>query len=89
LKLEPGQWAFWPIDKPMHGCRVFTGSFNRRVAVGELTKHQQMAYWRHSGQRGLYHSFKQASGKWIDVRLIGDVDAALDYESDHEEHKYE
>ena len=78
MKLQSGQWVFWYLDEPLSGGKsVFEGPFTARRKVGELTHMQVLAYWRHSRTRGLYYGFKTKSGNWMDVRLIGDVEAAF------------
>jgi hypothetical protein len=75
--ITEGRWAYYPIDAPMPAILiVYEGAWERRRAVGTITRYQAMAYRRHWGNGGVYYNVKR-HGRWIDIHIVGDVEAAF------------
>lgn len=76
MKLIKGQWAYYPIDDPMPDkLNIFEGCWKKRRKVGEINRYQAMAYRRHWDNGGVYYGVQDGNYRWIDIRLVGDVDA--------------
>jgi hypothetical protein len=78
-KLTKGQWAYYELDRAMPDkLDVYEGNWANRHKVDEITKYQAMAYRRHWHNTGLWFSVRRANDKWLDIRLVGDIDAYYD-----------
>lgn len=76
-KLGDGTWVYWNLDQPLpQTFKLFTGAWENRRVVGELTKMQVLGYCRwHPEQSGVFYSVQDGNDKWKDIRMRGDIDA--------------
>jgi hypothetical protein len=71
-----GRWAYYAIDAPMPAVlTIYEGSWERRRAVGTITRYQAMAYSRHWDNGGVYYIVEDGNRRRIGVYIVGDVDA--------------
>ncbi len=74
--ITAGRWTYWLIDHPMpKTLTVYEGAWDRRKAVGEISRYQAMAYWRHWDNGGVYYTVPAPNRRTIDIYVCGDVDA--------------
>ena len=74
--ITAGRWAYYPIDAPMPAVlTVYEGPWERRRAVGTITRYQAMAYRRWWDNAGVYFSVKVPNHRTQDIYVVGDVDA--------------
>lgn len=73
--LNEKEWIYRPIDQQWREkTPVFTGTWEHRKRVGTVTRMQALALSRWHGVRGVYHSVRDGNGRWMDIRIAGDIE---------------
>lgn len=76
--LKGGQWFEYPIDTGIpNRVTIREGSCHNYRVVATVTKMQALALARHHGHPGVYWAKRDGNGRWVDVRVVGDVEAWL------------
>lgn len=76
MTLEPGQWFMYPIDSGIpKKVKVYSGSVHRSTLVTTISKYQALALRRWHSDPCIYYSYKGSNDRWIDVRVVGDIEA--------------
>lgn len=66
----------YSIDQPIPSrVNVYTGDVFHREKVATINRMQALALKRWHGYPGIYHSYRDGSGNYRDVRVVGDIDA--------------
>lgn len=69
-----GKWAYYPIDLPMPSTlKLFEGGWGKHRQVGTITRYQAMALAKHWG--GKHYECVLTHGRYVDIYVIGDIDA--------------
>jgi hypothetical protein len=72
--LNDGQWFEYPLDSGIPKRVVIReGERKHSKTVTTITKMQALSLARWHGHQGIYWSVKDGNGRWIDVRVVGDV----------------
>lgn len=74
--LKAGEWIWRSIDQQWRDpTPIFTGAWETRKRVGQVSRMQAMALARWHGEGGLYYMVKDGNDRQIDIRVAGDIDA--------------
>lgn len=74
--LKDGQWFEYPLDSGItRRLAIYEGSREKRRQVATITKMQALSLARWHGHQGVYFSVQDGNHRWIDVRVVGDVNA--------------
>ena len=74
--LNRGEWIYRPIDQHWsQKTAVFTGSWEHRRKVRDISRHQAMSLSRWFGDPLVYYNVQDRNRKRIDIRVAGDLEA--------------